>query len=68
MSLEDSIRTHSRFKDLVAERRPELELDVEAGGVHEDMMMELGAGGKKLTGAGERIMVAWLQTGNGDDA
>ncbi|KAL0564474.1 hypothetical protein V5O48_017576, partial [Marasmius crinis-equi] len=65
--LEDSIRIHSRFKDLVAEGRPELELDVEAGGVHEDMMMELGAGGKKLTAAGERI-VAWLQAGNGDDA
>ena len=62
--LEDAIRLHTRFQASRVEGKPELEMDVEEDGVHEDMMMELGAGGKNLTPAGEGI-VEWLLKGYG---
>ncbi|KAL0066985.1 hypothetical protein AAF712_005974 [Marasmius tenuissimus] len=65
--LEDAIRLHDRLQASCVEGKPKLEVDVEEDGVHEDMMMELGAGGRSLTPAGEGI-VEWLLKGHGVNA
>ncbi|KAF9259822.1 alpha/beta-hydrolase, partial [Marasmius fiardii PR-910] len=59
--LDDGIGVYEKIKASVSRgrRRVEVEVDVEDGGIHEDMMIEFAAGGKKLTAVGEKV-VEWL--------
>ncbi|KAF9267125.1 alpha/beta-hydrolase [Marasmius fiardii PR-910] len=63
--LEDGKKIYKLLSGAAVEGRPEMKLDVEEGGVHDDMMIECGAGGQKLTGVGEKI-VEWLMESDGD--
>ncbi|KAF9267124.1 alpha/beta-hydrolase [Marasmius fiardii PR-910] len=62
--LDDSIMVYERLSGVV-KGIPDVRLDIEEGGTHEDMMVDVAAGGKNLTAAGEKI-VEWLREGNGD--
>ncbi|KAG7085579.1 hypothetical protein E1B28_003134 [Marasmius oreades] len=63
--LDECSEIHQRLCGTMVDGKPVLKLDIEEGGVHEDMIMECGAGGKKLTSVGEKI-VEWLREGHGD--
>ncbi|KAG7090251.1 hypothetical protein E1B28_011849 [Marasmius oreades] len=64
--LDDGIGVYDEIKASVlrGERRVDVEVDVEDGGVHEDMMVDCGAFGKNLTAVGEKIVV-WLMGSRG---
>ncbi|KAF9267123.1 alpha/beta-hydrolase [Marasmius fiardii PR-910] len=62
--LDDSNAVYGRFCGSVLGGKPEMRLDVQQDGTHDDMIIEFGAGGKKLTCAGEKV-VEWLREGRG---
>ncbi|KAG7090274.1 hypothetical protein E1B28_011871 [Marasmius oreades] len=59
--LDDGVGVYHEIKASVSRggRRVDVEVDVEDGGVHEDMMVDCAAFGKKLTAVGEKVVV-WL--------
>ncbi|KAL0563172.1 hypothetical protein V5O48_018903 [Marasmius crinis-equi] len=62
--LGDGVQVYERIKEATKGKEGvfEVKVDVEEDAVHEDMMVEFGAGGKKLTTAGHKI-VEWLIEG-----
>jgi len=63
--LGDGVQVYERIKAVTEGKAGfEVKVDVEDDAIHEDMMVEFGAGGKKLTGAGLKI-VDWLIEGCG---
>ncbi|KAK1235075.1 hypothetical protein PQX77_001711 [Marasmius sp. AFHP31] len=61
--LGDGVQVYERIK-AATQGKPgfDVRVDVEDDAIHEDMLVEFGAGGKKLTGAGLKI-VDWLLEG-----
>ncbi|KAJ8077770.1 hypothetical protein PM082_002203 [Marasmius tenuissimus] len=61
--LGDGVQVYERIKAATQGKLGfDVKIDVEDDAIHEDMLVEFGAGGKKLTGAGLKI-VDWLLEG-----
>ncbi|KAL0564471.1 hypothetical protein V5O48_017573 [Marasmius crinis-equi] len=60
--MDDAVGIHDRLSREGVEGRPEVKLFIQAEGVHDDALVEFGAGGTSLTHGG-MVMVEWLKAG-----